>query len=87
MIFLVEFYGRIFCEDFLGGLLGGFFGRNSLFTLELICLSKFWFFVKILSKSKEGRKEEFRSLEVHLKIRIFLGNKFKLHKLKVCKKK
>ena len=41
-----NFLGQISWEDFLGGFLGGyfweeFFGRNSLFTLELTCCQDF----------------------------------------------
>ena len=47
-IFLEDFLVRIFLEDFFEGLLGGFFWEeflmsSSLFTLELTCLSRFWF--------------------------------------------
>jgi hypothetical protein len=50
------FFLGIFLLVFFGGLLGGFFweelfGMNSLFTLELTCLSRFW------SNGEEGRKE------------------------------
>ena len=75
-----NFFGEIFLVDF--------FGRNSLFTLlksyklfeygkELICLSRFWFLSRFClngEERKEGRGQEFRSLEVreasslHLKI-------------------
>jgi hypothetical protein len=51
--FLGGFFGRIF----LGGLFGGFFGRNSLFTLELTGLSRFWFLSRFCLNG-EGRKEE-----------------------------
>ena len=37
-IFLVEFFGGIFLENFFWE---EFFGRNSLFTLALTCLSRF----------------------------------------------
>jgi hypothetical protein len=66
-IFWRNFFGGIFWRIFLGGLFGGFFGRNSLFTLELTCLSRFWFLSRFCLNG-EGRKEEegqeFRSLEV-----------------------
>ena len=49
------FFGRtflegFFLENFLGGFLGGLFGRNSLFTLELTCFVKILVFVKILGQ-------------------------------------
>ena len=54
----------------MGGLFGGFFGRNFVFTLELTCLSRFCL-------NGEGRKEgqEFRSLEGQRKL-IALKNGF-----------
>ena len=43
---------------FLGGVLGGFFGRNSLFTLELTCLSRIWFLSRFFLNG-EGRTRHF----------------------------
>ena len=60
--FWEEFFGRIFWGE-------EFFGRNSLFTfLKSAKLLQIDLFVKILSKSKEGRKNNFISLEVRLQI-------------------
>ena len=63
-------FGRIFLEGFLGGFFWEeflrrifwekFFGRNSLFYFDVEGIDlfvKILVFVKILSKSKEGRKE------------------------------
>ena len=69
-IFLADFFGRnflggFFWEDFFGRTFRrifweDFFGRNSLFTLlKSAKLFEYFVFVKILSKSKEGRKENF----------------------------
>ena len=60
----------------MGGFLGGlfleeFFGKNYLFSFNVEGIDlfvKILIFVKILSKSKKGRKEEFRSLEVRLQV-------------------
>ena len=70
-IFLEDFFGGIFWEKFfgwifLGGILWRIFLRGILQKVfwiwkELICLSRFWFFVKILSKSR--RKEEGQNLD------------------------
>jgi hypothetical protein len=58
------FSGDFFLGIFLGGFFWeGFFGRNSLLTLELICLSRFWFLSRFCLNG-EGRKKKFRSLEV-----------------------
>ena len=61
--FLRGFFWRIFLEDFFGGLLGGFFWeeflrRRSLFTLELTCLSGFWFLSRFWGNDtrKEGSR-------------------------------
>ena len=57
-IFWVDFFLRdFFWKDFLGGMLW----EDSLFILELTCLSRFWV-------NGEGRKENFRSLEVRGKL-------------------
>ena len=74
-IFLVELLWRIFLggfllggfflEDFLGGFFGRVLVRNSLFTLEFTCLSRFWFLSRFCLNE---RKEEFRSLEVRLQV-------------------
>ena len=57
------FVRRNFLEDFFGGLLGGFFWeeflrRSSLFTLELTCLSRFWFLSRFWGNDtrKEGSR-------------------------------
>ena len=64
--FWKDFLGGFFWEDFLGGFFGRIIGRNSLFTLELTCLSRFWFSSRFWGNG-EGRKEgEFQSLEVRL---------------------
>ena len=51
-IFWEKFFGRTFWEDFRED----FFGRNSLY-IGIDLFIKILVFVKILSKSKEGRKE------------------------------
>jgi hypothetical protein len=71
--FLEEFFERNFLEGFLGGFFWeDFFGRNFLFHFDVEGIDfivEILVFVKILSKSKEGRKEEeFRSLEVRLQV-------------------
>ena len=61
--FFGGFFRRIFSEDFFERIFlgGGFSGRNSLFALELIGLSRFWFFSRFwfLSRfclnAEEGR--------------------------------
>ena len=47
------FFGEIFWEDF--------FGRNSLFTLELTCLSRFWFLSRFCLNGEE--EEEGKHLD------------------------
>ena len=58
-IFWEKFFGRIFLGGFLGGFFWegyweDFFGRNSLFILELTCLSRFWFLSRFWGNG-EGR--------------------------------
>ena len=66
--FWMIFLGGFFWEDFFGGV---FLGRNSLFALELIGLSRFRFLSRFCLNAEEGK---FQSLEVreqapsHLKI-------------------
>ena len=55
-IFWEEFFERIFWEDFFGRS----FVRNSLFTLELTCLSRFWFLSRFCLK---GEEEEGKNLD------------------------
>ena len=66
-IFGGEIFGRNFWEEFLGGnfweefweeFLGGVLWRNSLFTLELTCLSRIWFLSRFCLNG-EGRTRHF----------------------------
>ena len=62
-IFLAEFFWR----NFLGEIFWEEFSvRNSLFTLELTCLSRFWFLSRFCLNGEEGRRTNFRSLEVRV---------------------
>jgi hypothetical protein len=57
------FFCEDFCEDFFGRIIRRivweeFFGRNSLFTLELTCLSRFWILSRFCLNGEGRRKEE-----------------------------
>ena len=55
-----DFFGKIFLEDFLVGFLGGGILWEKFFVyIGIDLFVKILVFVKILSKSKEGRKNNF----------------------------
>ena len=69
--FLTDFFWRIIGRIIGRIILGGFskekfLGRNSLFTLELTCFSRFCFFSRFWVNGEEGSKENFQSLGVRL---------------------
>ena len=52
------------------------FGSNSLSTLELTCLSRFWFLSRFcLNGEEEEEGQEFRSTEVRRKLIALKKNK------------
>ena len=67
--FFGNFLGGFFLEDFFGRIVFGEILCFILMQKKLICLSRFWFLSRFCLKArKEGRKEEFRSLEVRLQV-------------------
>ena len=59
--FVQNLFGEFFWEDFMGGFfLVRIFGRKFMFTLELICLSRFWFLSRFCLN---GEEEEYKNLD------------------------